>query len=227
MTTEDIRAELQQNIDEKYRAFHASLVPGIGTFLGVRVPKMREIAKKAAKEDYQTFFAEADVSVYEELMIQGMIPGYAKLTIKQRKQELERFVPYINNWAVCDCCCATYKFMKKDQDEWLAFLKKYLSSEKEYELRFAIVCLLDFFINDTYIDEVLELLADIQHDAYYVKMADAWALSICYIKFPQKTEPILERETLDGEIRKKAVQKIRESLRVSKEEKERLKKKFY
>ena len=61
MTTEDIRAELQQNIDEKYRAFHASLVPGIGTFLGVRVPKMREIAKKAAKEDYQTFFAEADV----------------------------------------------------------------------------------------------------------------------------------------------------------------------
>lgn len=116
---------------------------------------------------------------------------------------------------------------EKDQDEWLAFLKKYLSSEKEYELRFAIVCLLDFFINDTYIDEVLELLADIQHDAYYVKMADAWALSICYIKFPQKTEPILERETLDGEIRKKAVQKIRESLRVSKEEKERLKKKFY
>ena len=210
MTTEDIRAELQQNIDEKYRAFHASLVPGIGTFLGVRVPKMREIAKKAAKEDYQTFFAEADVSVYEELMIRGMIPGYAKLTIKQRKQELERFVPYINN-----------------QDEWLAFLKKYLSSEKEYELRFAIVCLLDFFINDTYIDEVLELLAAIQHDAYYVKMADAWALSICYIKFPQKTEPILERGTLDGEIRKKAVQKIRESLRVSKEEKERLKKKFY
>lgn len=117
--------------------------------------------------------------------------------------------------------------MKKNQDEWLAFLKKYLSSEKEYELRFAIVCLLDFFINDTYIDEVLELLAAIQHDAYYVKMADAWALSICYIKFPQKTEPILERGTLDGEIRKKAVQKIRESLRVSKEEKERLKKKFY
>ena len=63
MTTEDIRAELQQNIDEKYRAFHASLVPGIGTFLGVRVPKMREIAKKAAKEDYQTFFAMSGCSV--------------------------------------------------------------------------------------------------------------------------------------------------------------------
>ena len=105
--------------------------------------------------------------------------------------------------------------------------KKVFIGEKEYELRFAIVCLLDFFINDTYIDEVLELLADVEHDAsYYVKMADAWALSICYIKFPQKTEPILERETLDGEIRKKAVQKIRESLRVSKEEKERLKKNF-
>ena len=137
MTTEDIRAELQQNIDEKYRAFHASLVPGIGTFLGVRVPKMREIAKKAAKEDYQTFFAEADVSVYEELMIRGMIPGYAKLTIKQRKQELERFVPYINNWAVCDCCCVTYKFMKKDQDERLKrCLEKWL--QKKVVIKYTI-----------------------------------------------------------------------------------------
>lgn len=227
MTTADIRAELQQNIDEQYKAFHASLVPGIGTFLGVRVPKLREIAKKAAKEDYQTFFSEADVTVYEELMIRGMMIGYAKLTLEQQKQELERFIPYINNWAICDCCCATYKFMKKNQEEWLEFLKTYLKKEEEYEVRFAIVCLLDFFIHELYIDEVLELLADSRHDAYYVKMADAWALSVCYIRFPQKTEPILERETLDFDIRKKAVQKIRESLRISKEEKERLKKKFY
>ena len=105
--------------------------------------------------------------------------------------------------------------------------KKYLSSEKEYELRFAIVCLLDFFINDTYIDEVLELLADIQHDAYYVKMADAWALSICYIKFPQKTEPILERETLDGEIRKRRCRRFVNPCGYQKKKKERLKKKFY
>lgn len=76
--------------------------------------------------------------------------------------------------------------MKKDQDEWLAFLKKYLSSEKEYELRFAIVCLLDFFINDTYIDEVLELLADIQHDAYYVKMAVPGRCPFVILSFHKK-----------------------------------------
>lgn len=224
--TEEIREELQKSIDEEYRKFHGSLVPDMGEFLGVRVPKLRQLAKQAAKEGYREFAVNANPLIYEELMIRGMMIGYGKLSMEEQQEELKKFIPLINNWAICDCCCATYKFMKKDQREWFSFLEAYLAGTGEYEVRFAIVCMLDFFINETYIDEVLERLAGISRQEYYVKMAAAWALSVCYVKFPKKTECILEREALDEEIRRKAVQKIRESLRVTKEEKERLKQKF-
>lgn len=225
-STEFVREELQKNIDKKYRAFHASLVLGIGTFLGVRVPVLRQIAKQVAKDDYQSYIENADMSIYEECMIRGMLIGYAKLSKEEQRQQLREFVPYINNWAICDCCCTTYKFMKKNREEWFAFLNEYLQSTETYRIRFAVVCMLDFFIEEAYIDEVLQRLLQISSEEYYVKMAVAWALSMCFVKFPEKTESVLESAQLDEETRKKAVQKIRESLQVSKEEKARLKEKF-
>lgn len=221
-----IREELAQNTDEKYKEFHTSLVPGLQKMLGVRIPKLRELAKKAAKEGYREYVAQADASVYEELMLRGMMIGYAKLSMEEQKEELREFVPLINNWAVCDSCCATYKFMKKDRREWMEFLKNYLKRSQEYQVRFAVVCLLDFFVEEEFIDEVLMLLSGIKHEAYYVKMAVAWALSVCYVRFPQKTEKILEQGMLEEEVQRKTIQKIRESRRVSMEEKERLKQQF-
>lgn len=220
--TQWIRNELYKNSEEDYRAFHSSLVPGISNILGVRVPKLREIAKKAAKENYREFIENIDTQVYEELMLWGMILGYAKLSIEERKQELVKFVPHINNWAICDCSCATYKFMRDFPEEWILFLKAYLISTQEYELRFAVVCLLDFFVNETYIEEVLDLLSQIRHNGYYVKMAVAWAISVCYVKFPEKTEKIFVENLLDDFTHNKSIQKIRESYRVPKESKERL-----
>lgn len=222
--TQWIRNELYKNSEDSYKEFHSSLVPGISNILGVRVPKLREIAKKAAKENYREFIENIDIQVYEELMLWGMVLGYAKLSIEERKQELEKFVPYINNWAICDCSCATYKFMRDFPEEWMPFIKAYLTSKQEYELRFAVVCLLDFFINETYIEQVLDLLVQVHHDGYYVKMAVAWAISVCYVKFPEKTEKILEENLLDDFTHNKSIQKIRESYRVTKENKERLQK---
>ena len=221
--TQWVREELKKNTDPDYREFHKSLVPGMGNFLGVRVPQLRRISKKAAREDYWRFAKEADTEMYEELMVRGMMIGYARLSKEEQRRELEAFVPYINNWAICDCCCATYKFMKKGQEEWFAFLKVYADSVQEYEIRFALVSMLDFFINEEYIDQVLEILGKVRHEGYYVKMAAAWAVSVCYVKFPEKTEVFLRKNLLDDFTHNKAIQKIRESYRVSKEEKERLK----
>lgn len=221
-----IRKELDKNIDNQYKEFHSSLVPDMGNMLGVRIPKLRELAKKAAKEDYKKYITNADVTIYEELMIWGMMLGYAKLTREEQQAKLKEFVPYINNWAICDCCCATYKFMKKNQEEWFLFLTSYLHRKEEYQVRFAVVCMLDFFINEAFIDEVLSCLKEVSCEKYYVKMAVAWALSVCYVKFPQKTETVLESKSLKEDVKKKTLQKIRESLRISKEEKERLKQKF-
>ena len=116
----------------------------------------------------------------------------------------------------------TYKFMKKDMDYWFKYLLKYLESNKEYEIRFAVVSFLDYFISEEYIREILKILGSIKHEGYYVKMAVAWAVSVCYVKFPERTWELLEGYELDDFTHQKSIQKIRESFRVSKEEKDRL-----
>lgn len=220
--TEWVREELVKQADITYREFHKSLVPGLTSMIGVRVPKMREIAKKAAKEDYWDFAEKANPSVYEEILIRGMMIGYAKLTFEEQQAELVRFVPGIQNWAVCDCSCATYKFMKKDQEAWFAFLKTYAESSREFEVRFAVVCMLDFFVNESFIERILEVFAEIRQEGYYVKMAVAWAVSVCYVKFPGQTERLLKEQLLDVFTHNKSIQKIRESYRVAQEDKDRL-----
>ena len=217
-----LRCELQKHIDETYKQFHTSLVPGLTKMMGVRIPILRELAKKTAKEDYYGFIEDFQPEIYEEVMIRGMMIGYAKFPMEEQKRELKKFISLINNWAVCDSCCTTYKFMKKNQEEWFSFLEPYLNSSQEYKIRFAVVCLLDFFVQEAFIDRILNCFSDIHHEGYYVKMAVAWAVSVCYVKFPEKTEKFLLKNTLDDFTHNKAIQKIRESYRVSKEEKERL-----
>lgn len=227
---EEIRSELRAVTDEKYCSFNKSLVPGdTAPMLGVRLPKLREIARKIAKENGVAYIeAIQDVekcgqAYHEELLLHGMIIGYLKCGTKERKKLLDDFVPVIDSWAVCDSSCTTYKFMKKDTWEWYSYLMKYVQSRREYEIRFAVVCFLAHFITDEYIDRLLELYGQIDHEGYYVKMAVAWAVSVCYVKYPEKTWKILEGNTLDDITHKKSLQKIRESYRVSKEDKERLK----
>lgn len=156
-------------------------------------------------------------------MLEGLVIAYAKMELKERFFYLDRFVPKIHNWAVCDCCSNTYKFMEKYQEESFAYLETYLHSQREYELRFGIVSLLDHFINDSYIDRVLSICEHTRHEGYYVKMAVAWTLSVCYVKYPEKTRRLLKENTMDEFTHNKTIQKIRESYRVSREEKEELK----
>ena len=219
-----IRKELRLSADKEYQQFQASLIPGVSCMMGVRVPKLREIAKRTAREDYWGYVTEYDRTVYEELMIRGMMIGYGKLTVEEEQKELKEFVPLLNNWSICDSCCATYHFMKKDQQEWFSYLKEWLKSGQEYEIRFAVVCLLDYFVEETYLPSLLTLFSEITSDAYYVKMAVSWALSVCYVKFPEETEKLLESGRLDAFTQNHTIQKIRESRRVSQANKERLKK---
>ena len=151
-----------------------------------------------------------------------MIIGYLKCDMEERMRFLDEFVPQINNWAVCDSSCMTYKFMKKDQELWYRYLEKFFDSNQEYEIRFGIVSLLDHFVTEEFIERVLDKLAGICHEGYYVKMAAAWAVSICYVKFPKQTWELLEGDELDDFTHQKSIQKIRESYRVSKEEKEKV-----
>lgn len=215
-----IKQQLEQLREPEYQAFTSKLLPGVEHILGVRLPELRKLAKKLAKDNWKEYLEEASDDSMEEIMLQGMTLGYARGEVQEKELFLRKFIPKIDNWSVCDSCCATIKLAKEEPEEMWNFLQEYLQSEQEFEVRFALVQLLDYYVNSTYIGKVLQQIDRIQNKAYYVQMAQAWAVSICYRDFPKETEPFLKQNHLDDFTHNKALQKIVESLKVSKEEKE-------
>lgn len=218
---EEIRQELIKLADDKYRSFHSNLCPGVENILGVRLPLLRKIAKNLSKEkDYYNYLNNNDTKYYEEIMIEGLIIGYLKTDNKNRFNYIRNFIPKIDNWAICDSFCNNLKFTKKNINEVWNFILPYTSSQNEFDIRFALVMMLNFYIIEDYIDDVLNTLNNIHHDGYYVKMAIAWAVSYAYIDFPEKTLTFLKNNNLDNFTYNKSLQKIIESTRVSKEDKD-------
>lgn len=217
---DQIREKIFELADEKYKEFHSGLCPNTNNIVGVRVPVLRNYAKELAKGDFRDYLTNAKDEYYEEVMLQGMVIGLAKMELEERLDYIKRFVPKIDNWAICDVFCAGLKFVNKNKEEVWKFLGQYLKSNKEFEIRFGVVMLLDFYITEDYIDRVIKILNEIKHEGYYVKMAVAWAISVCYIKFPSETMKLLQENELDDFTYNKALQKIIESYRVSEEDKE-------
>lgn len=200
--------------DEPYQKVQKKIVPGTDNILGVRVPKLRALAKQLAKGEWRGYLSTAQGTFYEETMLRGFVIGYAEMEQGEAFQWIADFVPQISNWAVCDACCSSFKTAAKDKEKLFAFLLPYLKSDREFELRFAVVMLMDFLITDEYIDDVLRIYDGIHHAGYYVKMAVAWALSVCFVKYPGQTMRFLQCNNLDDWTYNKALQKIVESYRV-------------
>ncbi|WML34529.1 DNA alkylation repair protein [Clostridium sp. OS1-26] len=214
-----IRKQIFELADEEYKKFSSALLPNINNVLGVRLPALRKVAKEIAKEDWRRFIATADSEYFEEVMIQGMVLGYAKADIEEILQYVAAFVPKIDNWSVCDSFCIGLKFTKNNMERVWNFIQPFLFSKEEYGVRFGVVMLLDFYVTKEYIDRVLKLLDNVKHNGYYVKMAVAWAVSICYVKLPEPTMKYLKNNSLDDFTFNKSLQKITESLQVDKETK--------
>lgn len=221
---EKLRDILFQCSDVEYKKFHSSLCPNINDIIGVRLPKLREIAKLVAKDNPINFLEEYKCEFYEEKMVYGLVIGYMKADFSTRLKYLDIFVPMIDNWAICDCCASTYKFTNKNLDEMYQYLQKYITSENEFEVRFACIMLMDYFLNDKYIDRLFEIYNNIKLDKYYVKMAIAWAISVAFVKYEEKTREFLQNNALDKFTFNKSLQKIIESNRVSKEVKDEMRK---
>ena len=220
----NIREELFELADLKYKKFHSSLCPNNDNIIGVRVPILRSLAKEIAKDDFRKFIKENKNEYYEEILLEGLIIGYAKMDITERLKYVSKFVPKIDNWGVCDCSCSSFKFAKKNQEEVWKFLQKYIKSDKEFEVRFAIIMMMNYYLNDDYFDKVISTLNKIEQNDYYVKMAIAWTLQVAYVKNKEKTVKFLKNNNLDKFTFNKAIQKMLESNRISKEEKDCLRK---
>lgn len=219
----DLRDKLFELSDDKFKTFHSRLCPNTDNIIGVRLPLLRQLAKEIAKGDWRNFLSNSKEEYYEEILINGLVIAYAKCDVEERLNYIESFVPKIDDWAICDSFCNTLKFVNKNKEIMWEFIQSYLKSYNEFEIRFAVVIILNYYITEDYIDLVLKTLDNIKHDGYYVKMAVAWAISMCFIKFEEKTIAYLKDNSLDDFTYNKSLQKICESLRIDKNTKELIK----
>lgn len=222
MDRTQIRIELEKHADEKYRKFSAGLLPGVHSILGVRLPELRKMARQLARADWWENLHQLSDDTFEEIMLQGMMIGYVNCEPEERLALVREFVPKIDNWSVCDSFCSGLKFVKHEQERVFSFLQPYLASEKEFEQRLAAVILLDYYIDETWLLRTVSALEQIKAEAYYAKMAVAWAMAECYLHFPNEVMPVLRQNRLAPEVQQKALQKIIESRTISPETREEI-----
>lgn len=216
-----IHEQLLALSEPEFQKFSSSLLPGTNNILGVRLPALRKLAKKIAKGDWRAYLASEEDRSFEEIMLQGMVIGYVRADLPELLERIAAFVPKIDNWSVCDSFCSGLKIARKEPEAIWDFLQPYLHTEREFEARFGVVMLLFYFIiEDLHIRRVLALLDQIPSKEYYARMAVAWAISICFVRFPALTMEYLKTEnSLDDFTYHKALQKITESNCVNRETK--------
>lgn len=222
MENQEIKEKLFSLADVKFKEFNKKLSPKINNMIGIRIPILKKYAKEIIKQDYKKYLDNAVDDYYEETMLQGIIIGNAKLDLKETQYYLKKFIPKIKDWAVCDVTVAGLKITNKYKEEMWDFIQPYIRSDKEFEIRFAVVMILDYYIDEKYIKQVLEILNNIKHEGYYVKMAVAWAIAEAFIKYPKETWKLINNNNLDKFTYNKALQKIIESYRVDNETKSKI-----
>lgn len=215
-----IRCELERMKDLKYGEFSRKLLPGTEHILGVRLPQLRKMAGKIAKDNWQGYLKQASDDSFEEIMLQGMVIGLIQLPPDELFPIISEFIPKINNWSVCDSFCSGLKAAKKYPEDFWRFLQPYVRHTEAFFIRFGLVMILSYFIDQNHIEDIFLYVDSISHEGLYVRLAVAWLLSCCYIKFPVQTLSYLQSCTLDSFTYQKTLSKILESNRVLKEDKD-------
>lgn len=221
-TEQKIRQQLREMQDLAYRDFHAKLIPNIDkeTVIGVRTPALRAYAKKLCKEEPQTaacFLQKLPHAYYEENNLHGLLIGQSAKTPQEALDQIDAFLPYVDNWATCDMLPP--KIFRKDLPLVRSRILPWLASEETYRVRFAIVAMLTFFLDEEFEESDLTRLAEIHSEEYYINMAIAWYYSFALIKQYDRTIGLFEAKKLAPWIQNKSIQKAIESYRIAPETK--------
>ena len=221
----NIQSQLIALSEESYRDFNKKLCPDAGRkLLGIRIPKLRQLAKEILKGDWETFINDGEEQYHEEIILKGLVIGGAKLPLEEKLPLIRDFIPKIDSWSISDTFCPSLKIKPKDLAAVWEFILPYAVSDREYDVRFAVIMMLDYYITDDYAQKVIARLDTIRHDGYYAKMAVAWTLAELGIKYNAITMEYLRGENhLDKFTYNKALRKMRESYRIDQEQKEELK----
>lgn len=208
--------------DASYKAFVERLTPTQYEIIGVRIPILRAMAKEIMKGDVAAFLKE-DIRYFEDMQLRAFVIGSCHVPTMERFALIEAFLPFVDNWSTIDSLCSSLKDAKKEQRLYWKWLQTLRTTDEPFTRRFVYVMYLMYFLTPTHIDDVLKQLEAEESDHYYVKMAVAWAVSMAYVKQKERTLLFLQTTTMPTWTYNKALQKTRESLRVSAEEKALLK----
>ena len=214
-----ILEELKNLAEEDYKAFNNKIIPTKQTTLGVRLPILRKIAKRIAKEKAIEFIQLDKQNIYEMIMLEGFVLSYMEKSFKELLPFTETFLLKVDNWAQVDSTICDFKKITKEKQEVLVIVKKWLKSDKEFFVRAGLVILLAHFVEKENVKMIFEMSQGVVHTGYYVHMGNAWLISCCMAKFPEETIVFFRNNTLDNKTHNKAIQKSRESYRVLKEHK--------
>ncbi len=212
--------ELMRNREEEYRLFQEKIIASKSPILGVRTPILDKLAKKIGKTDIPSFLALVENKFFEETLVEGMVLA----SIKEKEvflKAFKKYLPKIDSWATCDLCMARYKIIGKNKDYFYPSIQKWTLSKDTFTSRVGLVLLMDYYL-DTHLEEIFSLIERMKATGYYALMAASWLLSVALVKDYDKTVSFLSRNTLNVFVHNKAIQKARESRRITKEQKEAL-----
>lgn len=218
----DVQKRLFEMQDAEYRDFHAKLVPTMEKtkFIGIRTPMLRKFAKKFGKtEESEIFLQVLPHQYYEENNLHGLLIEQIR-DYNKCLEELERFLPFIDNWATCDLLAL--HMMKKHRDVFIREVYRWIESDQPYTIRFGIGMLMRHYLDEEFKTEYPEKVAAIRSEEYYVNMMRAWYFATALAKQYEKILPFIEEQKLDVWTHNKTIQKAIESYRISPEQKEYL-----
>ncbi len=218
-----LQKELFELQDLKYKEFHQKLMPTVNPdkVIGIRTPVLRKFAKEFGKrKESESFIKNLPHKYYEEDNLHAFLLEQIK-DYNILIQELNKFLPFVDNWATCDMMRP--KLLKKHKAELLKDIKKWLSSKDTYTIRFAVNCLMNYYLEEDFKPEYLNWVKDVQSEEYYINMVRAWYFATALAKQYDETVKILDSNALDKWTHNKTIQKAIESYRITKEQKEYLK----
>lgn len=216
-----IRDKLIELEDKKYADFQSKLVPNISRerIIGVRIPKARKLAKEIREEEVRKFFADLPHYYYDENILHGLLISEIK-DYTSIIEKLDRFLPFIDNWAVCDIISPKVFRKKENRKELISDIIRWSKSNHTYTARFGIEMLMTHFLGNDFKKEYLEIPLSIKTDEYYLQMMIAWFFATALSKQWEETIKVLKEKKLETFIQNKTIQKARESRRITREQKE-------
>ncbi len=209
--------------DEKYALFQKNLIPTVApeTIIGVRTPQLRLLARNLVKSgESDSFVAQLPHRYFDENQLHAFVLSLMK-DFDRCICEVERFLPYVDNWATCDqlspACFA------KHRKSLLPYIDGWMQSEHEYTVRFAMGMLMRYFLDDDFDGSFHDRVVNVKREEYYIRMMQAWYFATALAKQYEATLPVIEQRRLPQWTHNKAIQKAVESYRITEEHKVYLK----